>query len=574
MAPPFGVWPVFTFQGVLRDTEGSPSIIRRAGAPEGRMGEECMFYDEEADEYVLLAHSTNETYCSRKPADGDYLNGWQNAVGTLPLVQPRGEPGIGPISEHTDTPFYLGQKNGLHLIVNNCRPGLRHIRWPGYGSTSGGVDSVMSVATSPNAPQPGVPFTQSANQYVISSEPQPEYTAEPNWMMAWEVSPPEPPEPGQIRGGISECSGFIHPVTGAVRIFFRALHRTIPGPEVRRISYADSPDGHTPGSFVVNPIPFWDALVDGSLAAFYASVFRLGETLQPTFILDPYTGGVHGIIKISGHGGGASVPKFGHLIHIYNPSPGGDDPNLWERNPLGPGPLGSWYWGLPTGAVAPETFRFQRTPGMFIDTKFQRYVLHWNGGAEDPQPGQSTPVPRYTYVATAPYPDPPPMPPPPMQISRLALPTVARAHTVDESVIDQSSPDGGAFHTKALAAGVHPKLYRVEWLNVPRATLEMIRAHHLQHSTGVAGTREFEWTPPWAADPVPVSWAQRPRYSARSATHYDIEGVFARNLASDVGVFQITPDEVNLEADGSPVEADAEPLTYTVNPDAPPVPGL
>lgn len=372
---PLGEWPDFTPIGFITaphpdDPQYQTHLYGDWG---GIVGEEFIFLQD--SKIKLLYHSYHETYMTEHTHQEEVLNDWALGYNPItkikytPLVKPGG-PNPGPAWEHTDTPGYIQHPNtGEHLLYNTVRPGTKylHPEWEGLPGWEGSIQ----VATSETPPSIGVPFNQTYENMLI---------AEYWWEQGWNQN-------GVIKGGLSEPTPVWVPHLGSegkVRLFYRGLHGT-PGSYWNwRISYADSEDGKT--DWVKNPVPTFDPS-DPDNPAYqwtlpYPEGFSFRGAWQAHCTGDERADGVHMIMTVSNQ----NYAGCGHLAYYWSPDWG----DTWIGHPDNPiiAP-GQFPEGVPAEG-------FQRTPILFIDEEYERYILAYNAGHDISQKWK-----RRTYLATA-----------------------------------------------------------------------------------------------------------------------------------------------------------------------------
>lgn len=380
MAAPPGGWPNFTFDGVFRDSKGNSRFTGRNN--NGVVGEDVMVFDREAGVVRLYTHSFQETYLSEKTLTGsssggdsmpgdlsgapdgpgfDYLNGWQNVIGTEPIIK-NGGPNPGYYWDHTDTPAVIYHPaSNLWLCFNHGRPGTRQFIEGSVGGYVGCI-TISHIQT----PAIAVPWTTEQEPILIADLP-------------WEEGfTPAGSEPGFYRGGLAEPSVIEHPETGRLRLFYRGMTNWI-----WAYSYADcvGEDPRLASSWVKEPVPFFDPSAAGNIAQTF---LPYQGAYQAHAEVDPRTGGVHFVIISTN----PQNPGGGAIHHLYNSTPGADDPAEWDLNPNGPWLFqGSDADHLPAGGI-------QKNPIILVDLTLQRYLLIFTGGPDFLPP-------RFTFGASA-----------------------------------------------------------------------------------------------------------------------------------------------------------------------------
>ena len=369
---PLGEWPDFTPIGYVTTSHPSyPQIQTHLyGDWGGIVGEEYLVIQDGL--LKLLYHSYHETYMVHRIHERNLLADWSigydpvTKVKWTPLAKPGG-PNPGPAWAHTDTPAYLRHPvTGTHLLYNTVRPGTKDDN-PAWVNIPG-TESAIQVATSPNPPAMGVPFTQT---YVNA------LTAELWWEKGWNNN-------GEIKGGLSEPTPVWIPHLNRVRLFYRGLHGSSGSYWNWRISYADSKDGKT--GWTKKGVPVFDPSDPDNPAFRWTQPppvgFNFRGAWQAHVTGDPRANGVHMVLTVSNQ----NYAMGGRIAYYWSPDWG----DTWVGHPdnpiLVPG-------GHPDGVPATG---FQRTPALAVDEKFNRYILAYNGGLDIAQKSK-----RRTFIALA-----------------------------------------------------------------------------------------------------------------------------------------------------------------------------
>lgn len=383
---PLGRWPSFDPIGYITAPHPhNPDIQTYLYGDWGAVvGEEFAFIQDR--KIKLLYHSYHETYMTEHPHVYEILHDWAlgydpvTKIKYTPLVKPGG-PIPGPAYLHTDTPAYLHHPvTGEHLLYYTARPGTKEENpaWAGLP----GSESAIQVAVSASPPAIGVPFTQSYENALV---------AELWWEQGWNNN-------GEVKGGLSEPTAVWVPHLRRVRLFYRGLHGSPSSYWYWRISYADSKDGKT--GWKKHGTPVWDPS-DPNNPAYQWTLpppkgYNFRGAWQAHVTADPRAGGVHMVLTVSNQ----NYAGGGRIAYYWSPDWG----DTWYGHPNNPILVpGTDPDGVPATG-------FQRTPALFIDEAYNRYILVYNGGTDINHKSK-----RRTWIAVASRPPGPKADPVPEQ---------------------------------------------------------------------------------------------------------------------------------------------------------------
>ena len=149
---------------------------------------------------------------------------------------------------------------------------------------------------------------------------------------------------------------------------------------------------------------------------------------------------------------------------------------------------------------------------------------------------------------------------------QLALPQPSHIHEIDETQVDQSEWQTGALHTKLMAAGVHPKLWRLEWRTVPLETASGVFLHWDHFAAGQHGGRQFAITLPHSGQIVIVIWVGTLQITNVSARFRNVEGTVALAIANDFVTTPEFPDSIVTEGGDPVVTEGGDPVVGPFDP--------